>query len=142
MTKKLKWDTKEPCVSCPYRKDSKLGLWHPVEFDRLSETERDVVGSVFACHATRKKKNKSVCAGWLLMQKKTDLPSLALRLHLHRNPKAMECLKTASSGGHELYDTVQQMIDANEALGRCDCGRYLGTDGKCEPCSTSDRAPL
>jgi hypothetical protein len=132
---KFRWDTKEPCGSCPYRKDSKLGLWHPSEFDNLKETEADDIGSVFACHAT--KKYPSVCAGWLLLQRANDVPSIALRLHLHRNPKAAQCLRTVTDGGHELYGSVEEMIAANEALGRCDCGRYLGEDGTCEPCSTS-----
>ena len=132
MTRKLKWDTREPCDSCPYRKDSKLGLWHPTELEELATTEQDPVGGMFVvCRETKKEKNKSVCAGWFLLQKKNDLPSVALRLHLHRNPKAKECLDVVNNGGHELYSTVQEMIDANEVLGRCDCGRYLGADGRC-----------
>jgi hypothetical protein len=40
-----------------------------------------------------------------------------------------------SSGGHDLYDSVAEMIEANEELGRCDtCERYLSDDGACPVC--------
>ena len=127
----MNFDTPSPCGSCPYRKDAPLGLWHPSEFDNLALTERDTFGSVFACHATAKKPEHSVCAGWLLSQREAGVPSLALRMRLMRDDAAVAALKAVTDGGHELYESVQDMIDANETLGRCPwCGRYL-KDGVC-----------
>lgn len=136
----MRWDTKEPCKSCPYRRDAPLGFWHPEEFDKLVDSERSQMGSVFACHGT--KSNMSVCAGWLLKQRDNGIPSIVLRLQLMRNQEAVDCLNQVSDGGHELYDSVDEMIDANEALGRCDsCERYLGEDGECKACVPVRRKP-
>ena len=132
----MKFDTKEPCKSCPYRKDAKLGLWHPCEFENLARTEQELVGAVFGCHATGKGKTPvSVCAGWLLAQRDAGVPSIALRMQLLQNPDALQGLETVSDGGHELYASVQEMIEANETLGRCpDCERYNNADGCCPVC--------
>ena len=128
----MKYDTAEPCKSCPYRTDAPLGLWHPSEFEKLAASERDHRGAVFGCHATRHRDEPSVCAGWLLKQRDAGIPSLALRFQLLRSPAAADALDTVSGGGHELYESVEEMIDANEALGRCnECGRYLSDDGEC-----------
>lgn len=128
----MKFDTLSPCGSCPYRTDAPLGLWHPLEFDNLARTERDQFGSVFACHSTAKKPERSVCAGWLLSQRERGIPSLSLRLMLMRDPSAAAVLESVSDGGHELYASVQEMIEANESLGRCsECGRYMSDEGEC-----------
>lgn len=129
---KMKFDTKEPCGSCPYRRDSKLGLWHPDEFEKLMRSERSQIGSVFGCHGTIKKDPPSVCAGWLLKQRENGVTSIALRMTLMGNQEAVDCLKNVSDGGHELYETVEEMVEANEYLGRCsECERYLSDDGEC-----------
>jgi len=128
----VKYDTKEPCKSCPYRMDAPLGLWHPSEFQNLARTERDQFGAVFGCHATRHRRTPSVCAGWLIQQRDAGVPSIALRLEILRAPDAAEALRTVRDGGHALYDSVEAMIEANETLGRCyECERYLSADGQC-----------
>ena len=108
-----------------------------MEFDRLMQVEQDPVGAVFQCHRTIRDRSKEVCAGWLLLQKRTDLPSVALRMHLHRNLRARRCLERVTDGGHDLYGSVVEMVAANEALGRCACGRYLKPDGLCGTCSST-----
>lgn len=117
-------------------KDAKLGLWHPIEFENLARTEQDILGAVFGCHATGKGKTPvAVCAGWLLSQRDAGVPSVALRLRLLQDSVAAQALDTVSDGGHDLYSSVQEMIAANEALGRCeDCGRYMSADGQCPVC--------
>ena len=128
----MKFDTTEPCGSCPYRRDAKLGLWHPSEFENLARTEREQMGAIFGCHATIKQKPPSVCAGWLINQRERGVPSIALRLTLMRNKEAVDCLEKVNDGGHELYDSIEEMIEANEELGRCDfCDAYLSDDGEC-----------
>lgn len=135
----MKWDTREPCGNCPYRKDAPLGLWHPENLDRLAQSEREMMGATYGCHATIKAPDPSVCAGWLLMQKEHGVPSIALRLCLMQDDEALACFEAVTDGGHELYESVQEMIEANEELGRCDCGRYLsGPGGTCPVCDEED----
>ncbi len=128
----MKFDTPSPCGSCPYRTDAPLGLWHPSEFDNLARTEESQHGAIFACHATAKKPEWSVCAGWLIKQREAGVPSILLRLRLFQDPEAVRAIESVTDGGHDLYETVEDMIEANEALGRCDdCGRYLSDEGEC-----------
>lgn len=131
----MKWDTRKPCGSCPYRKDAPLGLWHPENLDRLAESEAEQFGALYGCHATIRAEDPSVCAGWLLVQQANGTPSLNLRLAVMSDPKAEACALEVSADGLELYGSVAEMIAANEALGRCKCGRYLsGKAGTCPEC--------
>jgi rubrerythrin len=136
----VKFDTKEPCKSCPYRKDAKLGLWHPCEFENLARTEEELMGAMFGCHATGKGKTPmSICAGWLLAQREQGFPSIALRLYVLQHPEVDPALDAVSDGGHDLYANVREMIDANEELGRCpECDRYLTANGDCPVCDAAE----
>jgi hypothetical protein len=110
----LAWDTEAPCESCPYRKDAQLELWHPSEFENLLEhNKNEIQGNLFACHGTKNKEQRSVCAGWLIDQRKRGLPSIQLRLSLMRNEEAQELLKKVNDGGHELYDSIEEMCAMN-----------------------------
>lgn len=129
----MKWNTREPCGSCPYRKDAPLRLWHPSEFDNLLEQDADPIqGRAFGCHATIKNDSTSVCAGWLLDQKRRGLPSIRLRMALMQSEDAQRCLEKVSDGGYELYGSIEEMVAANEAFGRCPlCRCYLDASGLC-----------
>ena len=128
----MKWDLREPCKSCPYRRDTRVGFWHPEEFDNLQAKDRDPIGSVFGCHGTIKHADPSVCIGWLLDQKRRGLPSLVLRVRLAQDAEARGCHEEATDGGHALYDSIEEMVAANEVLGRCIfCGRYRQEDETC-----------
>jgi len=110
----VKWDTRKPCGSCPYRKDAPLRLWHPSEFENLLENDEDTLrGHLFACHATKKAPEQSVCAGWLLDQDRRGLPSIQLRLVLNRSAEARQALEQVSDGGHRLYGSILEMVAAN-----------------------------
>ena len=116
----MKWDTREPCGNCPYRKDAKLGLWDKGEFDNVMKQDADPIsGDIFGCHATVKAApvDRSVCAGWLLDQKRRGLPSIKLRLKLMKHEEAVDCLEQTTDGGHELYDSIAEMVQANEDAG-------------------------
>lgn len=71
----------------------------------------------------------------VLKLRDAGVSSIALRLRLMDRAKGDEtqlALETVSTGGHDLYDSANEMIEANEALGRCSkCGRYKSDDGKC-----------
>jgi Family of unknown function (DUF6283) len=111
----MKWNTREPCKSCPYRRDSRTAFWDKIEFETLLKNDRDpMLGAVYGCHETRKHPIPAICAGWLLDQKSRGLPSIQLRIQLIKfGDEAGECLEQVSSGGHALYDSVEEMIEAN-----------------------------
>ena len=106
-----------PCENCPYRKDAPKKLWHPTEFVRVlaNEAPVDGVGTVFSCHkqATLPPKQRGLCAGWALDQKKRDVPSIAMRLALSRMADPRAYMASLNSKGLKLYRTVQSMCRAN-----------------------------
>jgi len=115
------WDIKQPCKSCPYRKDAKLKRWHPVEFIRLLQQDQPIpgtdvsMGSMFGCHEYNKRppEEHRPCAGWLLDQKRRGVPNIPLRLTLGQNPAARACFEAISSAGLKLFRTIQSMCRAN-----------------------------
>lgn len=66
-----------PCISCPYRQDVPSGVWHPEEYAKLPEYDKDTgeqpVGA-FHCHQQRER----LCAGWVGCHGMTE--NLALRI--------------------------------------------------------------
>ena len=88
----MRWDTREPCESCPYRKDAPIKKWDRAEFeDLLAHDANELGGAVYGCHGTKKRvEGPSVCAGWLLDQQRRDFPSIQLRLLLMSNAAAAE----------------------------------------------------
>ena len=55
---------KVPCGSCPYRKDVPSGIWHPDEYRKLIEYDRDTGEqpmALFMCH----QRDDNLCAGWV-----------------------------------------------------------------------------
>lgn len=53
----------EPCLTCPYRKDTPLGIWHPEEYAKLAGYDHHAIG-VFLCHNGFLER-RLVCRGWL-----------------------------------------------------------------------------
>jgi len=109
----MKFDMREPCSSCPYRKDAPLQLWDRAEFAKLLDHERNPFpGAIYGCHGTGKLPEKRVCAGWLLNQVNHGLPSIALRIRLMKDPEAALCAEHVTSKT-ETYESVEAMIEAN-----------------------------
>lgn len=114
-TSKMGFRTREPCKTCPYRKDVPVGLWHPDEYSNLAAQDQKEFGSLFGCHATGKEKGgPHVCAGWLLDQKSRGIPNLSLRIALIRSPdEAQPCLdEVHPPAGVEMYKSIEEMIEA------------------------------
>lgn len=110
----MKWDTREPCENCPYRKDAKLKLWDPAEFENLLVQDNNAYGgAIFGCHGTAKLESPSVCGGWLLDQKRRNLPSIQLRLAVISSDAAAKALEAITDGGHKLYTSIAAMCRAN-----------------------------
>ncbi len=104
----LHFKHKSPCTSCPYSKDAKLRHWGVSEFIALLKTEKDYMGTVYACH----KKNGSVCIGWLIQQNKNNFPSIMLRLKLTRENISRDYLDSLTCKS-ELFSSVQEMTLEN-----------------------------
>lgn len=69
---------KVPCGTCPYRRDVPGGIWHPDEYRKLPEYDRETweqPQALFLCH----RRDGCLCGGWLLTHGTDEL--LALRLH-------------------------------------------------------------
>lgn len=111
----MHYDTREPCKTCPYRRDVPIGTWHREEFQNLRAQNSRDFGEQFGCHATRKAaRGPSVCGGWLLDQRNHGVPSLSLRMTLMSNPEALAAFDEVTDGGHDCYESVAEMIEANE----------------------------
>lgn len=112
--KTFRWDRRDPCKSCPYRKDAVLEFWSPKEFEQLLASEQSFMGAIYACHGT--KSDPDVCAGWLLDQKKRGLPSIALRVAANdprEGDAVIAAINSVHSGGHKMFRTIQAMCRAN-----------------------------
>ncbi len=110
----MKYDNDQPCKTCPYRKDAKLGVWHPDMFIKLLRHDASEYGALYECHQTGAlpSEERQMCIGWLLDQKKRGLPSITLRMHLHGSTGAQDLIDRCTSGGHRLY-SLKAMCKAN-----------------------------
>lgn len=104
-----RWDIREPCANCPYRKDAPRKLWHRSEFERLLATERSEFGAFYGCH----KNDGNPCAGWLLDQRERGYPSIMLRMTLCASTEAVTCAEALTDGGHALFPSIEAMCRAN-----------------------------
>lgn len=112
--KPMQWTQREPCATCPYRRETKRALWHKAEFDNLLEQNaREFGGAIFGCHSTAKDPAPEPCVGWLLDQKRHGVPSLSLRMTLIATPGAGELFEAISDDGLDLYGSVSEMVAAN-----------------------------
>jgi hypothetical protein len=77
---------KEPCTSCPYRRDVPSGLWAAHEYDKLLAYDAPTAEqpmAPFMCHATP----EHFCHGWAVCHSNRghEFELLALRLAASRN---------------------------------------------------------
>jgi hypothetical protein len=73
---------KEPCSSCPYRKDVPSGVWAAHEYDKLVEYDKPTAEQPpvpFGCHATP----EYYCYGWAVVHSNRghDRELFALRVY-------------------------------------------------------------
>lgn len=104
----IRFERKQPCNNCPYRKDAPLAYWSIQEFINLIEHDKQEFGGVFQCH----KKDDHVCVGWLMDQDKRGLPSIALRIRLMHDKVTREYLDSLRSPS-KLYKGIKEMCIAN-----------------------------
>lgn len=92
---------KNPCASCPYRKNVPSGIWDQSEYDKLpgydGEMHVQSATAVFMCH----QQDGCVCSGWLAHREPADM--LAVRIGLMSGQMDMACLDYATDV--ELFDS-------------------------------------
>lgn len=82
---------KNPCTSCPYRRDCPSGVWSAEDYFKLVKYDRNEEFAVFLCHQTELAGEEIVCRGWLTVQ----IDSVAARLAVLRGmlTDAQRCAK-------------------------------------------------
>lgn len=111
----MNFDRRSPCTSCPYRKDAPLHLWDLAEFESLLANDRnEMTGAVYQCHEGRKQpdEERRPCMGWMLDQKRRNVPSIQLRMLLMRNAEACAAFNEAHAGA-KLFASIAAMCRAN-----------------------------
>lgn len=112
------YDLKAPCATCPYRRETRLALWDKYEFDNLKEQDAQPLGRAFGCHSYKPPEDQRPCVGWLLDQKRRGTPSIALRIELGKSDEAAEHYKQLSEDGLDLYQSIEEMAEANYPGGK------------------------
>lgn len=81
---------KNPCASCPYRKNVPPGIWDQSEYDKLSKYDGEMheqqATAVFMCH----QHDGCVYSGWLAHREPVDM--LAVRIGLISGQMDTVCL--------------------------------------------------
>ena len=99
---------KNPCSTCPYRKDTPSGLWAEDEYEKLRGYDDNTAFSTFLCHQTNVTDVPTACKGWLMVH----CDSVAVRLaQLKGEVKAPECFEEPDV---ELYASGNEAADAGE----------------------------
>lgn len=96
---------REPCVECPWRKDSKIGAF-PAEAYRLSATTAyDMANNIFACHMSGSER-PATCAGFLL---RGAAHNLSIRMRQAKEDLDLDSVHSDV----DLYDSYREMAEAN-----------------------------
>lgn len=103
---------RKPCATCPYRQDAPRELWQRVEFEGVLANDHEW-GAVYGCHKYQRKDPVSLCAGWLLDQRRRNFPNFNLRMMFLRRPQLAETAENLSTGDAELFESIEDMCIAN-----------------------------
>lgn len=97
---------RNPCQSCPYRKDVPSGVWHPDEYVKLLEYDKDTAEqplAVFMCHSGDAE--HTLCRGWLECH---GDQLLSLRLALIRGQFTFDAIGVCDV---EIFDTALEAAE-------------------------------
>lgn len=68
-----------PCTSCPYRRDTPPGVWHPEEYEKLRGYDDPQTSyGTFLCHHSTEAGRDAVCRGWLSVHRESIAARLAV----------------------------------------------------------------
>lgn len=103
---------KEPCSSCPYRKDVPSGVWSHDTYEILRPYDEPTGGQPFApfgCHATP----EFFCHGWAVVHtsRGNEFDLLSLRMCRTGYPDIPEAAVPLFASGNEAADHGQADLD-------------------------------
>ena len=117
---------REPCASCPYRKDVPSGVWDRSEYEKLPSYDGGMVEQLmkggeglFMCH----QRDGGLCAGWLGCHGSENLMAMRLATRLmgeqfDERVFGYECETPLWGSGEEAARHGMKDIDApSEAAG-------------------------
>jgi uncharacterized protein DUF6283 len=111
---------KNPCSTCPYRKDTPSGVWLADEYEKLRaydepefdpahpEAQRLPEMAAFLCHHSLTRPGDTLCRGWLSVH----ADSVAVRLTVATGKVTWEQVDAPVEV--ELYATGNEAADAGE----------------------------
>jgi hypothetical protein len=114
---------KEPCSSCPYRRDVPSGVWAADEYDKLVDYDKPTGEQPFAafgCHATP----EHYCHGWAVVHSNRghQYDLLALRIYAPGVEIPESAVPLFSSGAeaaeHGKADIEGPSVEAKAVAGR------------------------
>jgi hypothetical protein len=117
---------KEPCQSCPYRKDVPSGIWSEYEYDKLVDFDLptgDQPMATFACHATP----GHYCHGWAVVHSNRgpEYELLGLRVFAP-GAEIPEAAVPLFESGQEAADHGKRDIDNPSPEARAFVERLVG----------------
>lgn len=99
---------KNPCSTCPYRKDVPSGVWHYEEYEKLRGYDDNTALSVFMCHQSSVANVEMACKGWVMVHQN----SVAVRLAcMTRQIDHRTCFEPTEV---ELYESGNAAADAGQ----------------------------
>ena len=133
----MKYERRKPCGNCPFRCDVPLAHWHPAMYlmlRRIERTQEDLGTSTFGCHKDKGEPPERVepCIGWLLNQRENGVHHIRLRIALAMSPDAAEQFMECEPDG-EMFDTVEELVEANLARDREMNPHRYHEDGEYDP---------
>lgn len=99
---------KNPCSSCPYRRDHPSGVWAHNEYEKLRGYADSTEFAAFHCHQENATGEDTVCRGWLSV----ECESVAARLAVLDGKVTDE--ERYAEVTVELYDTGAEAADAGQ----------------------------
>lgn len=129
---------RNPCGSCPFRRDVASGIWDESEYAKLARYDGDMIAqaaagavAVFRCHLEQG--DREVCAGWLGHRDPTDL--LAVRMGISSGDLDVSCATYSTSAelhpsgaeaaAHGMRDITNPTDAARAAIEKIIRGRSL-----------------
>lgn len=119
-SQKVSKPRKNPCASCPYRKNVPSGVWDETEYSKLPRYDGEIHEqssiAIFRCHQLAE---DNICSGWLGHRDEPD-DLLAVRLGLMRGDLDLSCLDYATdvplfeSGAAAAEHGMKQILDPGD----------------------------
>lgn len=102
---------KNPCTTCPYRKDVPSGVWAQEEYEKLRDYDREderMALATFLCHQSTVAGRNMACKGWVMVHRE----SVAVRVACAKGQ--LDYRTCFEETDVELYESGNAAADAGE----------------------------